>query len=99
MFKGSAFEDCVILIRFGEVRIPNHCTTHSEGDQVGNTVDEICRRELALSELVMEAALQGDRELALQAMLLDPMVGDIDQARAVLEDLLQANAEWLPQFG
>ena len=25
-------------VRFGEVRIPNHCTTHSEGDQVGNTV-------------------------------------------------------------
>ena len=62
-------------------------------------IAEMCRRELALSELVVEAALHGDRELALQALLLDPMVGDIDQARAVLEDLLKENAGYLPQFG
>jgi alpha-galactosidase/6-phospho-beta-glucosidase family protein len=39
------------------------------------------------------------RELALQALLLDPMVTDIDGGRAILDDFLAANAEWLPQFG
>ena len=59
----------------------------------------MCRRELALGELTVDAALQGDRELALQALLLDPMVTDIDRARAILDDLLEEFAEYLPQFG
>ena len=62
-------------------------------------VAELCRRELALTDLVVEAGVKGDRDLALQALLLDPMVSDIDQARATLDDLLTANADFLPQFG
>ena len=62
-------------------------------------IAELCRRELMLSEMYVEAALRGDRELALQALLLDPMVTDIDSGRAILDDLLAANAGYLPQFG
>lgn len=62
-------------------------------------IAELCRRELALSELVVEAAATGDRQLALQALLLDPMVDDLDTARAILGDFLSAFAEYLPQFG
>jgi alpha-galactosidase len=58
----------------------------------------LCRRELALSSLVVEAAVKGDRQLALQALLLDPMVNDIDRARAILDDFLITYAEYLPQF-
>lgn len=58
----------------------------------------LCRRELELSSLVVEAAATGDRQLALQALLLDPMVPDIDTARAILEDSLREFAEFLPQF-
>jgi alpha-galactosidase len=58
----------------------------------------LCRRELELSALVVDAAMTGDRHLALQAMLLDPMVRDIDTARAILEDLLQEFHQYLPQF-
>ena len=61
-------------------------------------IAEMCRRELALSELYVDAALTGDRELALQALLLDPMVTDIDRGRAILDDLLIEFAEYLPQF-
>ena len=42
--------------------------------------------------------MQGDRDLALQALLLDPMITDIDTARAILNDLLIEFAEYLPQF-
>jgi alpha-galactosidase len=35
-------------------------------------IAELCRREAALVELVVEAAATGNRELALQALLLDP---------------------------
>lgn len=61
-------------------------------------IAELCRRELARSRLVVEAAATGDRDLALQALLLDPMITDIDVARAILNDLLREFAEYLPQF-
>ena len=61
-------------------------------------IAELCRRELALSALVVDAAVQGDRQLALQALLLDPMMNDIDRARAILDDFLLTFSEYLPQF-
>jgi alpha-galactosidase len=61
-------------------------------------IAELCRRELAYSSLVVDAAYHGDEELALQALLLDPMMNDIDRARAILADFLTTFAEYLPQF-
>lgn len=58
----------------------------------------LCRRELELSSIVVDAAATGDRYLALQALMLDPMVDDIDTARAILNDFLKEFAEYLPQF-
>ncbi len=61
-------------------------------------ITEICRREVALAALVIDAAVSGDRNLALQALLMDPMINDIDRAKAILDDFLVSFAEWLPQF-
>ncbi len=61
-------------------------------------IAELCRRETELVELVVDAGVNGDRELALQALLLDPMVNDIGRARRILDDYLQAFATYLPQF-
>jgi alpha-galactosidase len=61
-------------------------------------IAELCRRELALSSLVVDAVVKGDKNLALQALLLDPMMNDIDRARAILDDFLVTFAEYLPQF-
>lgn len=61
-------------------------------------IAELCRRELAYSSLVVDAAYHGDKELALQALLLDPMMNDIDRAKAILDDFLVEFAEFLPQF-
>jgi len=58
----------------------------------------LCRRELELSSIIVEAAATGDRNLALQALLLDPMIDDLDTARAILNDFLTEFAEFLPQF-
>jgi alpha-galactosidase len=63
-----------------------------------DAIAELCRRELALSSLVVDAVVQGDRQLALQALLLDPMMNDIDRARAILDDFLTTFAQYLPQF-
>jgi len=49
-------------------------------------------------ELIVRAALEGDRHLALQAMVNDPLVHDLGKAEAILDELLQAHAAYLPQF-
>ncbi len=61
-------------------------------------VTEICRREVELASVVIDAAISGDRTLALQALLLDPMVNDIERARSILDDFLISFKEWVPQF-
>ncbi len=61
-------------------------------------IAELCRREAALVELVVDAAVSGDRALALQALLLDPMIGDIRRARVILDDYLTTFDAYLPQF-
>jgi len=49
-------------------------------------------------EMIVDAALSGDRQLALQALLKDPLVRDFRSAPRMLDELLQAHAEYLPQF-
>lgn len=66
--------------------------------QLPEPIAELCRRETALVELVVDAAVSGDRTLALRALLLDPMINDIDCARAILDDYLTTFAPYLPQF-
>ena len=61
-------------------------------------IAELCRRELAYSSLVVDACYNGDKDLALQALLLDPMINDIDRARAILDDFIVEFAAYLPQF-
>ena len=61
-------------------------------------IAELCRRELAYSSLVIDACYHGDKDLALQALLLDPMINDIDRARAILDDFITEFAIYLPQF-
>jgi 6-phospho-beta-glucosidase len=48
--------------------------------------------------LTVEAAVQGDRTAAYQALLAHPLGPKADQVQAVLDDMLQTNRSWLPQF-
>jgi alpha-galactosidase len=49
-------------------------------------------------ELLVDAALTGDRQLALQALLGDPLVKDYRAAPKLMDELLEAHAALLPQF-
>jgi len=49
-------------------------------------------------QLTVEAAVEGSREKALLALLAHPLVMDYDIARPLLDELLEANKQWLPQF-
>lgn len=48
--------------------------------------------------LTVEAAVHGDRNAAYQALLAHPLGPQADQVQAVLDDLLETNRRWLPQF-
>ncbi len=61
-------------------------------------VAELLRREISVGQLCVDAAVEGSREKALQALLLDPMISDIGTARQVLEAYLTAYKQHLPQF-
>jgi 6-phospho-beta-glucosidase len=48
--------------------------------------------------LTVEAAVHGDRNAVYQALLAHPLGPAADRVQAVLDDLLQINREYLPQF-
>jgi len=53
---------------------------------------------IAWQEMVTDAAVKGDKRLALQALMLDPMAIAPDMAEAMLDELLAASKKFLPQF-
>jgi len=61
---------------------------------------ELVRRHVAVQEMTVTAALEGDRTLAEAAFFLDPLAGrgDFHQTEAMVAELLSATAAWLPQF-
>jgi len=61
-------------------------------------IAELLRREITVSHLTVDSVVQGDRGLALQALLLDPVIRDMDVAKLVLDDYLVTYREYLPSF-
>ena len=66
--------------------------------EMHKAVTGLLQREALCSQLCIDAVVQGDRKLAVQSLLLDPVINDIDIAELVLVDILEANREYLPQF-
>ncbi len=67
---------------------------------VPGMIGEYVRRVSVSQEFTVEAALSGDRDLVLAAMLADPLAGRMPYERvvALTDDLLAATNPWLPQF-
>ncbi len=61
-------------------------------------IAELCRREVAVASLAVDAAVSGDRGTALHALLFDPCINDLDTARAILDAYLAEYQAYLPQF-
>ena len=59
---------------------------------------ELCRRELTVAQLCVDSAVEGSREKALQCLLFDPMITDMERANSILDDYLITYKEYLPQF-
>ena len=61
-------------------------------------IAELCRREITVTRLCVDAAVHGDRDAALQCLLLDPVITDLDLARQILDDYMVAYRQYLPAF-
>lgn len=61
-------------------------------------IAELCRRELISAQLGIDAAVEGNYQKALQCLLLDPIITDMNIARKILDDYLETYREHLPQF-
>ncbi len=63
-------------------------------------VQNILEHHIHQQEMTVTAAFQGSREIALQVLLNDPLSSrlTVPQARNMLEELLEANREYLPTF-
>ena len=61
----------------------------------------VCRTNINVQELAVRAMLDGDREHIYHAIALDPLTGallTLAQIRQMTDELLQAEAQWLPDF-
>jgi alpha-galactosidase len=58
----------------------------------------ILEKRIAWQELVVDAGVKGDKNLALQALLLDEMAILPEKAEQMLSELLVASKDMLPQF-
>jgi alpha-galactosidase len=62
------------------------------------SIAELCRREIMTAQLGIDAAMEGSYEKALQCLLLDPAIRDLDSAKLILDDYLKTYKRHLPQF-
>ncbi|NLW49951.1 MAG: hypothetical protein GXY85_03795 [Candidatus Brocadiaceae bacterium] len=49
-------------------------------------------------KLAVDAAFSGDRDRLLYALMADPLVDSLPQAQPMMDEMLAAQAQWLPQF-
>ena len=79
-------------------------TLHAQGatgvkiDPLPEGINELLRREITITHLTVDSVMAGDRKLALQALLLDPVIRDMDLAKQILNDFLLTYRQLLPTF-
>jgi alpha-galactosidase len=87
------------------VEVP--CLVNGNGIQptkIGNMPPQLAalnRTNINVQELIVEAALTGNTEAIYHAVMLDPLTGAVctlDQIRAMVSEMLEAESQWLPQF-
>jgi alpha-galactosidase len=60
-----------------------------------DAIGKLMAVQVNVQQLAVEAAMQGSRELALQALLIDPVVNSEDAARGLLDELWEINRPYI----
>lgn len=61
-------------------------------------ITALLSNQVQVQSLVVDAAVLGRRDLALQALLVDPVIPSFEAADKLLDELLATHAAYLPQF-
>ena len=61
-------------------------------------ITAMLNQQVAIQDRVVEAAAHGDRQAALQALLLDPLITSHEVAEQMLDEFLHVHAAYLPEF-
>lgn len=69
-----------------------------KGFELPTGILSLLQREVATSQLCIDSIVHADRQLAIQSLLLDPVVDDLDTAADIFEEILLAYKQFLPQF-
>jgi alpha-galactosidase len=67
-------------------------------DDLPDWIMALCSVQVRIHRLTARAALEGDKQAALEALFIDPSVPDLAAAEAVLDALLEAHRAYLPMF-
>ena len=59
---------------------------------------ELMRTVKAYEKHAARAALTGDRDEAIRALMIHPLIGDVNTAVACFDEMLEAHRRYLPQF-
>lgn len=62
------------------------------------TIRTLCQQAKAWESWTVEAGVTGSRQAALMAMITNPLVPSFEVARALVDEMLEANRDYLPQF-
>jgi alpha-galactosidase len=61
-------------------------------------VAALCHLQVSIQRLLVEAYRSASKDALLQALLLEPVVNDTRQAREMMQEMLRAQREWLPEL-
>ena len=78
--------------------INKHGATPLTNGHLPTAVRGLVQHVKAYEELTVEAAVTGDYDTALLALISNPLVHDGEAAKNILDELLEAHKEYLPQF-
>src|SRR5699024_12520355 len=104
MHRLSVQNNCAIACLPDDVSIEVNCVVERHQItpiQVGDVSPQIrglLQIVKAYEELTVEAAVHGDKGKALQALTLHPLVPSAERAKAILNEMLEVNKEYLRQF-
>ena len=86
-----------IIVEVPGVIGPDQISAVKQGP-LPDPIAAICELNGRITNIVADAAAQGSKELALQALLLDPFVHSVTRAKALLEDILEHNKKYDTRF-
>jgi 6-phospho-beta-glucosidase len=75
-----------------------HGVTPLNMGHLPETIRTLCQQAKAWESWTVEAGVTGSRQAALMAMMTNPLVPSFEVARALVDEMLEANRDYLPQF-